>query len=732
MKDITVKSIPKGTEYKEVVIIGNGPSGITLSYMLAGNWPYWIPEKIEKHPDELLRARLNYADNSKSLVEQDLITLAEGLEGRSTNPVSLLLDSLEHPCADFGMELPSMLEYKMNSNRTIDHVVLGKGPPGGTWHRMDPNLRTLSLAAWMSLPGLNYNDWEEQKQQQEQQQEHIEDIENPNNSNNLFKTIIKNSLQKSDNQKQKTQMENNTECAKCLELRSKPNPKYIIKTNIVRKNEDDKNSLGLENNNESEIGALCCKCTKAFTINANANDSFNINQNKGIQMPPRRNLSLKRLMSKEVQTRALVSRVAQYYEEYVSIMDLNKYFVNDTIVTLIAPLVSCLQQDEQQICIPLTDQQDKETQPCIEKSEFPEKGKFNRARWIVAGINKATGRSFYYACHNVVLANGVSDLANRLGLRGETLKSSWVKHELPDLEADLEKLKEKERRSLKPVVVVGAGLSAADAVTICRLSDIPVIHVFRSRSAGLDKMLPENVYPEYHEVQRMMKDPHTQYDYYTPLPEHTLCDIFTSSSNNDQHNVTVRHLITGEMKTFEVSYCAILIGSRPDLRFISNITKTLPTYPSKVAITTLATNFVNQTEQVVFSPMSRKISWLKNFCSKCKHFNICEWSFRSNENRTKICGHQYNKTCDCLNRLNSPVLKNMLFVTEDTGLGLGIDPNKPIDSKTNQIAVDKFTNEIERVPKGLYALGPLVGDNFVRFIPGGALAITAALNREND
>lgn len=53
---------------------------------------------------------------------------------------------------------------------------------------------------------------------------------------------------------------------------------------------------------------------------------------------------------------------------------------------------------------------------------------------------------------------------------------------------------------LQPVLVVGAGLSAADAVTICRLSGVNVIHVYRNRSAGLDKMLPENVYPEYHEV----------------------------------------------------------------------------------------------------------------------------------------------------------------------------------------------------------------------------------------
>ena len=40
----------------------------------------------------------------------------------------------------------------------------------------------------------------------------------------------------------------------------------------------------------------------------------------------------------------------------------------------------------------------------------------------------------------------MSDLANRLGLRGENIKNSWVKHELPELEADLEYLSENELR----------------------------------------------------------------------------------------------------------------------------------------------------------------------------------------------------------------------------------------------------------------------------------------------
>lgn len=62
--------------------------------MLAGNWPYWNPQDVNKHPDELLRARLSFADSNKSLVEQDLVELAEGLEGRSTNPVSLLVSEL--------------------------------------------------------------------------------------------------------------------------------------------------------------------------------------------------------------------------------------------------------------------------------------------------------------------------------------------------------------------------------------------------------------------------------------------------------------------------------------------------------------------------------------------------------------------------------------------------------------------------------------------------------------
>ncbi|KAB0804764.1 hypothetical protein PPYR_01734 [Photinus pyralis] len=103
-----MKNVSSEVIHKDVVIIGNGPSGLALSYMLSGNIPYLISTS---HPDDLLSARLGTI-NSNSLVHQDLLELANGLEGRSTNPISLLLDSLAQPYADMGLELTPLIEWR--------------------------------------------------------------------------------------------------------------------------------------------------------------------------------------------------------------------------------------------------------------------------------------------------------------------------------------------------------------------------------------------------------------------------------------------------------------------------------------------------------------------------------------------------------------------------------------------------------------------------------------------
>ncbi|XP_055317495.1 oxidative stress-induced growth inhibitor 2-like [Sitodiplosis mosellana] len=680
--------------YKDVVVIGNGPSGITLSYMLAGNWPHWNPQDINNHPDELLRARLECADPSKSLVEQDLVQLAEGLEGRSTNPVSLLLDSLQNPCADIGLEVPSMLCYRYQPDKEIDHVVLGTGAPGGSWHKMDPNLRTLSLAAWMSLPGLDFNTWNAKRQldaaNEKETATEIKQLKKKPNCNNKI-------------------CENNW--WRCFSSNRNNNTTQLI----CEKNEVYPNT---KSQPKAELNDIEVKLN---------NDNTTVSTELVRTPVPRRVLSVRRQVSREVQTRALVSDVAQYYENYVKEMNLERYFHNNTLVTCVKPILSSTNK---------------------------------HVRWLVRGI-QANGTLFAYTCHNVVLANGASDLANRLGVSGEG-SNEWVKHDLPALLSVLEQIPDVERPKLKPVLVVGAGLSAADAVTICKSSGINVIHVYRNRSAGLDKMLPETVYPEYHEVHKMMKDSVNTYDLYAPMPEHTIIEFIPGGADSltPCHKVVLKQLNTGEITTVEVSYCAILIGFRPDLQFLDPNTK-------QDDIKTIEYESCNESNYILkdslLSPyilLSRKIAWLKNLCAKCKHLSICERSRKYNaavhrrpihctctndsqikqnikahndNNNNNNNNNNVNSNCD--NQLKDGQVEKKLcgvVVAESKSTvlsgGLGEDSTKPVDCKTNPMAVDKYTNEVLHVAmKGLFAMGPLVGDNFIRFIPGGALAITAAL-----
>nr|XP_015220594.1 PREDICTED: oxidative stress-induced growth inhibitor 1 [Lepisosteus oculatus] len=148
------------SEVLPVVIIGNGPSGICLSYLLSGYTPYLAPGGI--HPNSFLLRKLEERPEL-SLLDQDLGYLCEGLEGRSSNPVAVLFDSLLLPDGDFGSDCPSPLQWRHEPGRAIPHLVLGKGLPGGAWHAMEDSMLTLSLANWMELPGLKLKDWIREK-----------------------------------------------------------------------------------------------------------------------------------------------------------------------------------------------------------------------------------------------------------------------------------------------------------------------------------------------------------------------------------------------------------------------------------------------------------------------------------------------------------------------------------------------------------------------------------------
>ncbi|XP_044065322.1 oxidative stress-induced growth inhibitor 2 isoform X2 [Siniperca chuatsi] len=138
-----------------VVIIGNGPSGICLSYLLSGYKPYLDTSTV--HPNPILYRKLQET-KQLPITEQDLEYLSEGLEGRSRNPVAVLFDTLLHPNADFGYEFPPVLQWRRDKQQHIPHLVLGRATPGGAWHAMEGSMLTISLGIWMELPGVNYRD----------------------------------------------------------------------------------------------------------------------------------------------------------------------------------------------------------------------------------------------------------------------------------------------------------------------------------------------------------------------------------------------------------------------------------------------------------------------------------------------------------------------------------------------------------------------------------------------
>ncbi|XP_036400080.1 oxidative stress-induced growth inhibitor 1-like [Megalops cyprinoides] len=150
---------PSGLRPQEplpVIIIGNGPSGICLSYFLSGYRPY--VKEGAAHPNPILHRKLQDI-LGQSLLEQDLEYLSEGVDGRTSSPLGLLFDALIRPEGDVGGAAESLLTWRMEPEQRVPHLVLGKGPPGGAWQSMEGSMVTLSLGDWMEMPDLSFRDW---------------------------------------------------------------------------------------------------------------------------------------------------------------------------------------------------------------------------------------------------------------------------------------------------------------------------------------------------------------------------------------------------------------------------------------------------------------------------------------------------------------------------------------------------------------------------------------------
>lgn len=113
---------------------------------------------------------------------------------------------------------------------------------------------------------------------------------------------------------------------------------------------------------------------------------------------------------------------------------------------------------------------------------------------------------FSLLARSVVLATGTHDIPARLGVEGESLP--FVHHSFWELENAI--CRGELGQASDPVLVVGAGLTAADAVLAAHHLGTPVCHVFRRAVTDPElifNQLPKLLYPEYHKVSPAPSDP---------------------------------------------------------------------------------------------------------------------------------------------------------------------------------------------------------------------------------
>jgi len=623
---------------KDTVIIGNGPSGITLSYFLSGNWPYYTGTS----QDEFLHMRL-MEEPDLSLVEQDLEFLSDGLEGRSSNPVSLLLDTLQKPSADLGLELPSLLSWRHSVEGEVEHVVLGRGMPGGIWQTLDSGLLTVSLGGWMELPNLCMADWRRSRMvEQETQQEvgrraavstvasyYLDYVELMGLGQNFRENTVVTGVRQLRTGSKKEEEE-------IQEIQEAKEPEDL---GVFTFDQEDVESLG------GDVSSLCSSLTNPNGDRCRRLSSQSLESQAGCM-----SLSNPSLENQE-RLRRISGRSERGESEGCSDSYCDTYFEDQEVLPSWDPIVnpslfcssfknnfspgsfgrkplSCsFTCPKAESCATTTCAQDSKS-PLFEVTGY-------ELRRLEDGSTHT--QNFKYLANNVVLATGQSDRAHTLGVAGESLP--FVLHSLPELEQYVKT--GGLTPNSDPVLVVGAGLSAADAILSMQASSLPVVHVFRKAVSDpglIFSKLPSVVYPEYHRVHSMMaggkqEGERTVRGLGHPLPREFPSYRAMPSSQvleiGRDRRVRVASTLTAKEEEIKVSVVVALVGASPNLSFLGD---------------------------------------------------------RGGKDIGRVEGEEIGRN--------------------------------------NQVDIDVYTHQSLKVP-GLFAMGPLTGDNFVRFIQGGALAIAA-------
>lgn len=301
---------------------------------------------------------------------------------------------------------------------------------------------------------------------------------------------------------------------------------------------------------------------------------------------------------------------------------------------------------------------------------------------------------------------------------------------LRDLE---EKLKEDFARLQKdPLLIVGSGLSAADAILLAQKYHIRVIHVVRRHVNDPELIfnkLPKKIYPEYSRIYEQML--HNKYN------NNNSNNANTVSSHQDEDN----HFNSMNSVAFTPphphSSSSNTENQSPDAKYVLYDEHQVKYFTSKrtcvIAHVQSDHKQAKKTmSQKTFDTVNRQHHLHKQY-HQYHHRQLNELDELNETTPTHSSGAANNKHASDEIELKISYACILIGFTPDLDFlpatvvnNLAENPDKLLDLKDNPVSVNAYTHEASRF-RNLFAMGPLISDNFVRFATGGALAITSAI-----
>lgn len=423
--------------------------------------------------------------------------MSAGLEGRSSNPVALLVDALLRPNTDIGGVDPPSLIWEYDPQKAIPHVVIGRGHPGGSWQYMEPNLKSLSLGNWLDLPLYSFADWmAEQQQNEQQQQQH--DFDHMTKTNMKTGRVLVGDV-------------------------ASYYSDYVVRMHLSE-NFLDKAEIDQVINLDKTLAQVCSKVTStsgcSSCLSSPTLSSPDSPQSNASPSPQRHYILSK--------------------TEWENCTDICSVINNNSDDCGI----HCLDGDGKRDCT---------------------------FRWYLRGSQKTLGQTgsdsdrkkVCVFSKKLVLACGVSDHVRWLGVPGE--ESQFVTHHIPKFIEQVNAYQQIDTSSPAVVVVVGAGLSAADAILQALGKGLKVIHVFRQNPHDqhlIFDRIPQHTYPGYGHLYGLMKG--------KEVDECYICrsQSYISEFKEDEQSASILNSDGQKEIWMNISFVGVFIGSDADLGFL--------------------------------------------------------------------------------------------------------------------------------------------------------------------